>query len=53
MNPDFFEEYVPQIIANLRDTKGLIIDIRDNVGGEDESGRYTCRFFSQTHHIPI
>jgi len=44
--PDFFKSYIPGVIADLRDTQGLVIDIRNNEGGEDESARTLASFFA-------
>ena len=46
--PKFFEQYMPGVMADLTDSKGLVIDIRDNNGGEDESSRTLAGFFSET-----
>lgn len=49
--PSFFEKQMPEILASLADTKGLIIDIRDNDGGEDESSRMIASFFADQRHL--
>ncbi len=44
--PEFYESYIPVLLNNLKDTKGLIIDIRNNDGGEDEGARTLAGFFA-------
>ncbi|MDW3651424.1 MAG: S41 family peptidase [Bacteroidia bacterium] len=45
-DPSFYEDLMPSILEKLKDTKGMIIDIRDNNGGEDEGGRTLASFFA-------
>lgn len=49
--PSFFEQYMPQLISDLKDTKGIIIDIRDNNGGEDESSKMIASFFADQRRL--
>ncbi|MEL7529836.1 MAG: S41 family peptidase [Bacteroidota bacterium] len=49
--PSFFEEYMQQVINDLKDTKGIIIDIRDNNGGEDESSKMIASFFADQRRL--
>ncbi|MEM8887452.1 MAG: S41 family peptidase [Bacteroidota bacterium] len=45
-DPSFYEDLMPTVLDKLKDTKGIIIDIRDNNGGEDEGGRTLASFFA-------
>ncbi|MFK7924155.1 MAG: S41 family peptidase [Bacteroidia bacterium] len=49
--PSFFEQYMPQVIEDLKDTKGIVIDIRDNGGGEDESSKMIASFFADQRRL--
>ncbi|MEM6344698.1 MAG: S41 family peptidase [Bacteroidota bacterium] len=49
--PSFFEQYMPQVIDDLKETKGIIIDIRDNNGGEDESSKMIASFFADQRRL--
>lgn len=46
MDLPFARQVMDGMIADLRDTRGLIIDIRDNDGGEDEAGRLLASYFT-------
>ncbi len=52
---DFWEKTFDQIVADLGDTKGLILDLRDNGGGEDEAGRLITSYFTdaETHYMKV
>jgi len=49
--PSFFEQYMQQLLNDLKDTKGIIIDIRDNNGGEDESSKMIASFFADQRRL--
>lgn len=49
--PSFFEDYMPKLIEDLKDTKGIVLDIRDNNGGEDESSRKIASFFAESRTL--
>lgn len=40
-----------QIMADLADTDGLVLDLRDNNGGEDEAGRLIAGFFTNNPNL--
>jgi C-terminal processing protease CtpA/Prc len=42
----YFEDALDQIIGKLKDTKGLVIDIRDNPGGNDAAAQYVAGRFA-------
>ena len=42
----YFEEALDQIIGKLKDTDGLVIDIRDNPGGNDVAAQYVAGRFA-------
>ena len=42
----YFEDALDQIIAKLKDTDGLVIDIRDNPGGNDVAAQYVAGRFA-------
>jgi len=42
----FTEEIMDRMMADLANTDGIIIDIRDNDGGEDEAGRLIAGYFT-------
>jgi len=42
----FTEEIMDRMMADFADTDGIIIDIRDNDGGEDEAGRLIAGYFT-------
>jgi carboxyl-terminal processing protease len=45
----YFEEAINHILGVLKDTDGLVIDIRDNAGGSDAAAQYVAgRFASET-----
>lgn len=44
--PAFYESYMKQAMNDLADTRGLILDLRNNDGGEDESTRTILGFFT-------
>ncbi len=44
--PDFYKSYLPKVLTDFENTRGLIIDIRNNDGGEDEGGRAFAGFFT-------
>lgn len=50
-DPSFFEQYMPQVINDLKETKGIVIDIRDNNGGEDESSKMIASFFADQRNL--
>lgn len=45
--PDDYDEYMPRLLDDLRDTKGIILDIRNNPGGEDEGSRRFAGYFTE------
>ncbi len=51
----FWEETFDQMIEDLGDTKGIILDLRDNGGGEDEAGRLITSYFTdaETHYMEV
>lgn len=44
--PGFYEDLMPGILEEFQHTRGLIIDIRNNGGGEDEGGRSLASFLA-------
>lgn len=42
----YFEDALDQIIGKLKDTDGLVIDIRDNPGGNDVAAQYVAGRFA-------
>jgi len=52
-DPSFYKSYIPGLLKNLEGTKGLIIDLRNNDGGEDEGSRTLASFFAdkKTHFM--
>lgn len=49
--PDFWESYMPRMINDLSTTVGLIVDIRNNDGGEDESSRTIAGYFADQRNL--
>lgn len=45
---NFWEETMDGIIEDLKDTRAIIIDLRDNGGGEDEAGRLIASYFTDS-----
>lgn len=43
---NYFEDALDQIIGKLKDTDGLVIDIRDNPGGNDVAAQYVAGRFA-------
>lgn len=46
MPVSFYRQQLPGILEKLKDTHGLIIDIRNHGGGDDEVSRYVAGLFS-------
>lgn len=46
MDLPFVKEIMDGMMADFADTDGIIIDIRDNNGGEDEAGRLIAGYFT-------
>lgn len=46
MDLPFVEQVIGAMMEDLADTDGIIIDIRDNNGGEDEAGRLIAGYFT-------
>ncbi len=44
--PAFYSSYMPQVLTSLKDTRGIIVDVRNNSGGEDESSCVIAGFFT-------
>ncbi len=41
-------EVMDDVVAQLGDTDGLVLDLRDNGGGEDEAGRFITSYFTDS-----
>ncbi|MEM9930437.1 MAG: S41 family peptidase [Bacteroidota bacterium] len=46
MDLPFVKQIMDRMMADLANTDGIIIDIRDNNGGEDEAGRLITSYFA-------
>lgn len=46
--PKFLEEPMQNMLSNLKDTKGLVIDVRGGYGGEDIAGQYIAGCFASS-----
>lgn len=46
--PKFLEDPMDEVINDLKDTKGIIIDVRGGYGGEDLAGQYIAGRFTST-----
>ena len=44
----FWEEVMDGIMEDLKDTRAIVLDIRDNGGGEDEAGRLIASYFTDS-----
>jgi len=44
----FWEEAMDSIMEDLQDTRAIIVDLRDNGGGEDEAGRLIASYFTDS-----
>jgi carboxyl-terminal processing protease len=42
----FYQKQVPAILEKLKDTRGLVVDIRNHGGGDDEVSRYIAGLFA-------
>lgn len=47
-NLAFWEEVMDGIMDDLKDTQAIILDIRNNGGGEDEAGRLIASYFTDS-----
>jgi hypothetical protein len=47
----FMGDALDQILAELGDTRGLVIDIRDNPGGQDVVAQYVAGRFAADRHL--
>jgi len=47
----FMEDALDQILGQLTETRGLIIDIRDNPGGQDAVAQYVAGRFAADRHL--
>jgi hypothetical protein len=53
LDEDFrnYERNFDLILAALKDTKGLVLDLRDNSGGRDELGQYVAGRFAEARRL--
>lgn len=50
--PGFYSSYMPLVLKSLDNTHGIIVDVRNNTGGEDESSCVIAGFFADgTKHF--
>lgn len=47
----YFEDALDQLIGKLKDTEGLVIDIRDNPGGNDATAQYVAGRFADERKL--
>ena len=47
----FYEKAMDEIFGKLNDTKGIVVDIRDNPGGNDATAQYVAGRFAATRHL--
>jgi len=47
----FFEQAMDEIVEKLKDTKGIVVDIRDNPGGNDATAQYVAGRFAASRHL--
>ncbi|WP_020595520.1 S41 family peptidase [Spirosoma panaciterrae] len=50
-NMDTYEKSMDSVLTYLQDTKGLVIDLRENGGGEDRVGQYIANRFATERHL--
>ncbi|MBD2754938.1 S41 family peptidase [Spirosoma validum] len=46
-----YEKTMDSVLTYLKDTKGIIIDLRDNGGGEDRIAQYVTNRFASERHL--
>lgn len=46
-----YEKTMDSVLMYLKDTKGIIIDLRDNGGGEDRVAQYVANRFASERHL--
>ncbi|GAB3493613.1 S41 family peptidase [Spirosoma knui] len=46
-----YSQTMDSVLTYMRDTKGLIIDLRDNGGGEDRVAQYIANRFANERHL--
>ncbi|WP_420151049.1 S41 family peptidase [Spirosoma sp.] len=46
-----YEKTMDSVLTYLKDTKGIIIDLRDNGGGEDRVAQYVANRFASERHL--
>lgn len=51
MPRSFYQQKLPAILEQLKDTRGLIIDIRNHGGGDDEVSRYIAGLFASSKQL--
>ena len=47
----FFGQAMDEILVKLKDTKGIVVDIRDNPGGNDVAAQYVAGRFAASRHL--
>lgn len=47
----FYEEKMPDVMAALKNTKAMIVDIRNHAGGDDEVSRYVAGWFANERKL--
>ncbi|WP_461115455.1 S41 family peptidase [Spirosoma jeollabukense] len=50
-NMDTYEKTMDSVLTYLQDTRGLVIDLRENGGGEDRVGQYIANRFATERHL--